>query len=432
MRILILWRQYDLNMRNTIIDHAFCFKRYDRQNEYYYFNIYHGRYEKDYEWITDRMFDAVIFHYSALGLRTHERRYWVDFLNLMVKVWRNKPCLKILMPQDDYIRTKDLWDLANGIRADKIYTIIREKNYGIIYPRDKIGNIELETVLTGYVEESYLSMKIYPHKDRNFDVVYRGRKLPYEAGKLGQLKHDIATLFYEKLKGSGMKIDIDNTDGDQKALLGDAWISFLASSRLTIGCLGGCGFMDAEGELQNKIRQYIMYHPEADFEQTKQAVFPDREDELQGMFTPRLFESSIVKNCQVLVGDDFQGILEPNEDYIMLAPDFSNLDEVCWKMQQIDYCEQIAEKCYQTVVASRKYTYRAFVDKVVNDIKQHIYTEHDNRIDGQYILDKCNSNNQWVIQELKRIEAYAATLRRENEDSGFMASGEIAGKKYDH
>lgn len=427
MRILVLWRQYDLDMRNTIVDHAFCFKRYDEQNEYYYFNIYHGRYERDYEWITDRTFDAVIFHYSALGLRTHVRRYWEDFVNLMVKVWRDKPCLKILMPQDDYLRTKDLWDLARGIQADKIYTIIREKNYGIVYPREEIGDIEIETVLTGYVEESYLSMKVNPHRERIFDVVYRGRKLPYQYGKLGQLKYEIATLFLEQLADSGMKIDIDNTDGDSKALLGDEWIAFLASSRLTIGCLGGHGFMDADGSLQDQVEQYMVRYPMADFRQTKEAVFPDREDDLQGMVTPRLFESAIVKNCQVLVGDDFQGILEPNKDYIMLASDYSNLDEVCWKMRQIDYCERIAESCYQTVIASDQYTYRRFAQKIANDIRQRICCEHDKNIDGQYIADKCNSNNQWVLQELKRIQEYADELRRRNEDSGNMAAGKIGG-----
>lgn len=54
----------------------------------------------------------------------------------------------------------------------------------------------------------------------------------------------------KKLSAQRMRIDIANTNDDGKAILGDAWIDFLASSRMTIGCLGGSGFMDADGMLK--------------------------------------------------------------------------------------------------------------------------------------------------------------------------------------
>lgn len=65
MRILVLWRQatVDMRMRNTDIDHAFCLQRYDTENEYFYFNIYKGRFAEDYSWINGEMFDVVLFHY---------------------------------------------------------------------------------------------------------------------------------------------------------------------------------------------------------------------------------------------------------------------------------------------------------------------------------------------------------------------------------
>ena len=44
MRILVLWRQADVNIRKTIIDHVSCFQRYDVENEYFYFNIFSENY----------------------------------------------------------------------------------------------------------------------------------------------------------------------------------------------------------------------------------------------------------------------------------------------------------------------------------------------------------------------------------------------------
>ena len=46
MRILILWRRGSKEMRNTIADHAFSFCKYDLENEYFYFDVYNGRFQK--------------------------------------------------------------------------------------------------------------------------------------------------------------------------------------------------------------------------------------------------------------------------------------------------------------------------------------------------------------------------------------------------
>ena len=248
MRILVLWRRPAINMRKTIIDHACCFQKYDVENEYFYFNIYNGRFAKDYNWIDEKMFDVVIFHYSAVSLRSSG--YWDNFLRLMISIWKNYPCKKIIMPQDDYTYTKGIWDLALGIKADTIYTVIRERDHSILYPKSMLGNIEIKTVLTGYVEESYIDKITYrDYRQRKYDVVYRARKLPYEFGKHGQLKYELALYFNKKLKNSDLVYDITNTNDDRGAILGDNWFDFLASSRIVIGCLGGAGFAVTYGRL---------------------------------------------------------------------------------------------------------------------------------------------------------------------------------------
>lgn len=402
MRILVLWKQWavETKMRNTIIDHVFCFKKYDADNEYFYFNMYNGRFAEDYNWIDEKMFDVVIFHYSALSLRGSDR-YWGDFLQLMINVWRDYPCKKVLMPQDDYTITERIWDLALGIKADTIYTIIRECDRAILYPKCKLGDIKIKTVLTGYVEEDYIN-KIYlqSHRNRKYDVVYRARKLPYEFGKHGQLKYELAMLFKEKLRDSDFVYDVNNTDDDKEAVLGNCWFDFLASSRTTIGCLGGAGFADITGEYANRVREYVAQHPDAMYEETKMACFPNVEETLTGMISPRIFDAALTKTCQILVGEDYQGILRPDIDYIVLNKDFSNIDEVIAKMKDIDYCEEIADSCYAHVVNSRKYSYRRFVELIIGDMRVTEKIKNSSNDLSKFIERMCKKNNDTVMNEI--------------------------------
>lgn len=405
MRVLILWRRGTIYIRNTILDHAFCFRKYDKENEYFYFDVFNGRFQEDYSWINEKMFDVVIFHYSALSLRGREI-YWDDFVNLMVPVWRDYPCKKILLPQDDYTSTERIWDFANGIRADIIYTVIRECDYDVLYPKCKVGNIKIKTILTGYVEEAYLKKQallkciLTKHEDRKNDIVYRARKLPYSHGKHGQLKYELVLLFNEHLKNSGLSYDLGNTNDDKNAILGDDWLFFLASSRVTIGCLGGAGFADITGEYARKARDYAKLHKGITYETTKKACFSDIEENLTGIVSPRIFDAAITRTCQVLVGTDYQGIMRPNIDYILLNEDFSNIDEVMLKIKDIGYCEQIADNCYEHVVKSQRYTYRKFVRWIMDDIGKTNLEKDTSDTLSDYIEAMCKKNNDCVINEI--------------------------------
>ncbi len=406
MRVLVLWRQcaIDAKMRKTDIDHAFCFKRYDTENEYFYFNIYNGRFAEDYNWIDKKMFDAVIFHYTAMELRGSDG-HWSPFLQLMKIIWRDYPCKKIIMSQDDYKLTERIWELALGIKADKIYTVMRECDYSILYPKSKLDDIEIKTVLTGYVEEEYIGkINLQEHRYRKYDVVYRACKPPYNYGKHAQLKYELVLQFKEKLKDSHYVYDISNTDDNKGAVLGDSWFDFLASSRTTIGCLGGAGFADIAGEFGKRINEYTALYTDATYEEAKESCFPDIEENLTGTISPRIFDAAITKTCQILVGEDYQGILRPNIDYIVLNRDFSNIDEVITKIKNINCCEEIASNCYEHVVKSQKYTYAKFVQWVMRDIGK---ADHDKAVSSElskYIERMCKKNNDMVMNEIQLKE----------------------------
>ena len=405
MRILVLWCQRQLETRKTIIDHTFCFQRYDKKNEYFFFNVYNGRFEEDYSWITDEMFDAVIFQCTALGLRWWEQ-YWDNFLELMGKVWHDYPCIKILMPQDDYDFTNRIWAFAKAVNASKIYTIIRKEDYPVIYPINQIQNIELETVFTGYVEKNGTDeLNLLPHVMRPFDVVYRANKLSFHYGDQGQLKSRIADVFKEKLKDSSLVIDIEKTFEGKHVIWGKDWIHFISLSRNTIGCLSGSGLADITGELSHKVKNYVLVNQQASYETVKENCFPNIKENLQGVLSPRVFECALTKTCQILVGKDYQGVLEPDIDYIVLENNFSNIDDVIEKISDVGYCEKIAEKCYEDIILSGKYDYSQFVHKIVDYINRIASEKGYSEELSNIIYQNCEINNKKVWAELIRKNA---------------------------
>lgn len=402
MRILVMWRRGTLTCRNTIVDHVFSFQRYDDENEYFYFDIWNGRYANDYDWITKEMFDVVIFHYSLLALRGVDR-FWRDFQTLMRNVWRDFPCIKVLLPQDDYTLTERIWNFCQDVKIDFIFSIIREQDLSVVYPKSKVGNAIVKNVLTGYVDEQYLDLiDILPHDKRKFDVVYRARKLSYDFGRYGQLKWELSNIFRQKLKDTNFKVDIDNTEGNKRAFLGDEWIKFIASSRITIGCLGGAEMMDPYGSIKCKVQEYVEKHEYATYEETQQVCFPVLDYQLQGVLSPRVFESALVKTCQVLIGRDYYNILIPDIDYIVLNEDFSNINEVIEKMGDIAYCEKIAEVCYQDIVQSGQYTYRQFVQYILGEIDSRVQEKNMNKNLSEIIRNNCKRNNDNVLKEMQR------------------------------
>ena len=406
MRILVLWRQCapDIKMRKTDMDHAFSLHRYDTNNEYFYFNIYYGRFAEDYSWIEEKMFDVVIFHYTALELRGLDQR-WNDFVQLMIAIWGDYPCKKVIMAQDDYIYTERIWNLALGIKADTIYTVIRECDHHVLYPKNKMGNIKIKVVLTGYVEEDYINkLHLQSHRDRKYDVVYRACRMSYSYGKHSQMKYELATFFNEKLKATGFVYDLENTDNNKGAKLGDSWFAFLASSRITVGCLGGAGLADITGQYGRKVEEYMALHPQATYEETKAVCFPDAEENLTGVISPRIFDAAITKTCQVLIGEDYQGVLRPHIDYIVLDREFGNIDEVIEKMKDIDYCEKIADNCYEQVINSQKYTYASFAKQIADDMGQIGQVKEYSNDLSKYIERMCKKNNDTVMNEIRLKE----------------------------
>ena len=401
MRVLVVWSYTEPKsyLRNTIRDYVYSFKKYDKKNKYYYLNLPYFASKWSLSWIKEGMFDVILFTNRFLDIRWAGDR-WVSMWNLCEEVFGPLSCRKVIMPQDDYDNPAKLWDFVQRVNVDEIFSVLPAIDYEIVYPREKIGNVQLKTILTGYVEEEYISRN-YP--DKSIDVMYRASKLPYKFGKMGQQKTKLIDVFLPRL--SDLNTDIRNTITRADTYLGDAWIEHLAMARCTLGCISGSSVVDIDGELGRGYDEYLAQHPDASYEEAKMACFPNLKENLEGALGPRHLEAAITNTCQVLIRADFSGILRPDIDYIAIDEDYGNVDEVVRKIHDIAYCEEIAKNCYETVVESGNYTYRTLVNDVMGETSEGIMSFSESRMDS-FIKRKCEEHNRKTEAFINLREAY--------------------------
>lgn len=406
MRVLIVWANLEpkRNLRNTVIDYLSAFPRYDKKNEYYYLNLAKITPSWDYKWIKEGTFDLILFTCTFLGIRW-DKDEWKSMWDMCERVFGPLSCRKVILPQDDYDNTAKLWDFIKRVKIDEIFTVLPKADHDIVYPREKIGNVNLQVVLTGYVEEKYLDW-IYPPK--TVDVIYRASKLPYKFGKMGQQKTELIDVFVPKL--TGLKIDIKNTIKKSDIYSGNSWIEHLASARCVLGCISGSSVVDLNGEIGRGYEAYLNKYPTASYSEAKEACFPHLAENLEGALGPRNLEAAITRTCQVLIRADYSGVLKENIDYIPVNKDYSNIDEVVEKIRDVEYCKRIADNCYRHVVESGMYTYQKFVERIIGKTGDVVYSSKS-RILGFYIKWKCCQHNEKVETYIRLRDIYAKILQ---------------------
>jgi hypothetical protein len=383
-------------IRKTIEDHLYSFRRYDKDNIYYYMNAVTG-FGRRYLW---QKYDLVILHYSLLALRYHND-IWKRLKVNLISFLENIDTPKVAIPQDEYNQTYELCHLFKKASIETVFTCSTEDDFRKIYPFNLSGVTNLFQTLTGYVDEDTLEIlrkkkMILDHSKRRIDIGYRARKLPYWLGRHGQIKTEIGLIFNkESIKYEDLIFDISTDQKD--VFLGVNWLEFLCNSRTVLGCLGGSGLLDFYGKIKTSVDNYVLEHPDATFDEVEEACFKNEDNKISVFaLSPRHFECAMTRSCQILVEGDYYGIFRPNIDFIELKRDFSNIDEVIDMVKDKNYCEKIADNCYKHVILSESNTYKGFVNSFYNTLFDNKIIKRDNK-DELYFVDKIRLILLYII-----------------------------------
>lgn len=357
-KILVVYhhnRGYPL--RTTSKDLLYSFEKYAPQ-VCYYINTAFGI----PKYIRNINFDLVIFDTLFVYKRSRSHR----FKKLLKRCEQLKKIQgrKIIVVQDEHIQTKSLNDFINSFNIEHVFSAAGRKEWDTIYTNINRQKVNLTTVLTGYLDDDTIErIKTYQSK-KTIDIGYRASKGRYWLGEHGYMKQKIGTVVADHARKFNLTTDISLETKD--AFLGDEWYKFLSKCKYTIGVESGTSIIDWEGKIEQAVLKYIMHNPNASFEESRQACFRNMDNKIHyAALAPRHLEACATRTCQLLVEGEYNGILKPMQHYIPIKKDFSNIEEVLKMVKEDKLRREIVENAYRDIVASGKYTYRAFVDTVL-------------------------------------------------------------------
>jgi hypothetical protein len=345
---------------NTVIEHVDALRRLSRHDV----RVFNPVLLKRSRMLDLDEFDVVVIHYSIHPIGDY---YLAPALREAV---RRFPGLKVQIRQDEYRSvdrvTESIGDLGIGV----LFSLIPEREIDSVYPPGRLPGVERITTLAGWVP---LGAERWPRprlETRPFDVVYRGRQIPYWIGRLGQEKAWIGEEMLGRAAVHGLRVDIDCRE--EARIYGAAWNAFLRLGRATLGTESGASIIDFDGSLQERVKAYLAERPEASFEEVHRAILaPYEGNGMINVVSPRVFEAVANGTALVLFPGKYSGVVEPDRHYITLSKDFSNFDEVVERLRDLDGLRAMTERAHEEIVMSGRYSISRWVDQFDRAIDEH-------------------------------------------------------------
>lgn len=311
------------------------------------------------------VYDAVILHYTFLGLRVLGR----EALKLK-KVLAWLPGLGrrlVAIPQDepDFGDVLDEWLFEWGV---EIVFSVQYQEGGKLYPRTS-RYARMIPCLPGYFDEDAsgkLTGAVVPLAERTLDVAYRVRKLPLWYGSAGAQKYELAVRAQEAARKLGLRADI--ATGADATVVGRGWLEFLARSRVVLGAEGGFSTFDHRGETKAIIARWVDANPKGNLQDLRMFMGPGWDSERFYTITPRHFDAIVARSAQVLIRGHYRGVLRADEHYLPISPDLSDLEDVLRLTRDVGRIQALADRCHEEIYGSGRFTYRAFARVLEEEI----------------------------------------------------------------
>ena len=370
---------------STTLDYLLALKRYAD----YHVSYVHVTHEAIMDFDINS-FDVVINNYCArFPFEGYVSKHYEEALHR----FRG---LKIIAVQDDYDRTATLHRAMRRLGFHVLLTCIQPEFWHLAYPESELPGVHIIQGLTGYMPEQspYLDAPIVPLAERPVWLAYRGRRLGAKYGRLGFEKEVIGTRMQAICEARGIAHDI--SVDDRNRIYGDKWFEFLQSSRAMLGSESACNVFDFDADIEQAIETF----------RTAQGREPLYEDMIEtlapleryfdvGQISPRVFECAMMRTPMVLFRGRYSDAISPDEHYIPLERDFSNADEVLAKLGDLELLQGLADRTFQTVVASGRFGYRSLAETLSAAIED----QYPRRINQDWVAFRNATSKPWDALE---------------------------------
>jgi hypothetical protein len=358
--LLVYWHPEGVAMRPAVEQHLLALERYAARGTVEYLNSCSAERPPG---LQGARYDAVVLHTTFLTQR------WGDTFGLFKQRFEwiaDFPRRKVAIPQDEYDHPYVLDEWLYELGVDDVFTNFAEPQRSLLYPI--LGRrARFHECLTGYIDSQAAADAagvIRPLRERPLDVVYRASRLPFWFGRHGQLKHRIGEAVLAAAEQRGLETDISMRYED--VIYGDDWLSFLASGKAVVGAESGSSVLDRRGEVQTTIRSLLAASPQLTFDEIDRRLPAGWDGQQLTAVSPRHFEAVITRTPQLLVEGAYSGVLERDVHYVPIKPDLSDVDAALERLADLDAMEQMADRAYEDIYASGRYTYRTFARQLAD------------------------------------------------------------------
>jgi hypothetical protein len=359
LNVLILYDQRSV-FTNTVREHLDSFARFSRHR----FAYAHAAADGPLTFSLDR-FDVVILHYSI--------RLAFDWHLSPEFAWalRSFRGLKALFIQDEYDHTWTACRWIEQLGVSLVFTCVPLEHVRDIYSKVDHRRVTFVPTLTGYLPiDAELERHVKPLPERPVVIGYRGRALPFRYGRLGQEKLTIGVRMKHVCRDRNIPHDIEWTE--DKRIYGDAWVDFVASCRATLGTESGSNVFDFDGSLTVQVNAALAANPKVTYEEIEGRFLAGKElDGVMNQVSPRIFEAVALRTGLILFKGTYSGVVRPDEHFIPLKKDFSNVDEVLRRVRDDSELSAMTDRAYRHVIQSGTYTYPAFIRSVDAILDRH-------------------------------------------------------------
>lgn len=334
-----------------------------------------------------QQFDAIGFHYS---IRPHRSYYLPRALYRKIKAFSG---IKFQLLQDEYQRVNIAQHCMADLGIDVLFTLVRQENIDRAYPDPRLKKMKKVTLLTAYVPDSLVGLKTPKISERNVDIFYRSRTCDFWLGKLAQEKVLIAEGVLNRAANYQLRVDISVQEKDR--IYGTEWIKRLSNARAVLGTESGTNIWDLNGSIEKNVARALGKNPEASFEEIHRDFLAPFEGNLEyNAISPRIFEAAALKTPLIMFPGYYSGICLPHQHYIPLEKDFSNFAEVAEKLKDSNYLQQLANRTYEDLIASKQYAQIRMGETIAEELEAVMREKLDAAVDSEQISKHIAENKK--------------------------------------
>ena len=308
-------------------------------------------------------FDVVIVNFCC---RLHYGSLFSDACEEFVSGF---PGTRVVILQDEQENTLSVRKKVFKLRPHIILTTLPSEAWPIVFPEEFFEKTKIVRLLTGYARQKPLpsTLALSPLQERPLTLGYRVTPHVWRWGELGKLKIEVGQRFHQACLRRGIPADIAWTE--QAKIYGDEWLRFNASCRGVLGSESGANVFDWHGDLQRRETQFRNTYPNSTYNEFLSEISNQEITFDNGQISPRVFEATITQTPLVMVEGKYAEMIKPDEHYISVKRDFSNIDDVLDRMENIENLQVMADRAYNHLIKSEKFSYKAMAKTIDSHIQ---------------------------------------------------------------